>query len=70
MASFELIMAAIALCSSICYIKRISVFSAAYGRAVLIEAIVLISAVIIAGFFNLWMSKGEIDILIYDRDNE
>lgn len=70
MAIFEFIVAAFAFCSSILYIKRISVYSAAYGKAVLIEAIVTISATIIAGFFNLWMARGEIDRLMYDRYND
>lgn len=68
-AVFEFICAAILFCSIILYVKRIEVFNGVYGRAVLFESIVLISANIIAGFFNLWMARGELDRLIYDRDN-
>jgi hypothetical protein len=69
-AIFEFICAAILFCSIILYVKRIEAFNGVYGRAVLFEAIVLISANVIAGFFNLWMARGEIDTLMYDRDND
>ena len=59
-AVFEWICAAILLCSIFLYVKRIAGFNPAYGKTVLIEAIVLISANVVAGVFNFWMAKGEV----------
>jgi len=69
-AVFEWICAAILFCSIILYVKRIEAFNAVYGRAVTFEAIVLIGGNIIAGCFNLWLARGELNTLMYDRDND
>lgn len=69
-AVFEWICAAILLCSIILYVKRIEAFNPVYGRAVTFEAVVLIGANVIAGFFNLWLARGGLDTLMYDRDND
>jgi hypothetical protein len=33
------------------------------------EAIVLIISNVVAGFFNIWLARGELMTLMYDRDN-
>lgn len=69
-AIFQFICAAILSCSIILYIKRIRQLNPAYGRAVLFESIVLISANMVSGVFNIWLARGELMTLMYDRDNK
>ena len=69
-AVFDWICAAVLGCSVLLYVKRIMQLNANYGRAVTFEAIILIGANIIAGCFNIWMAQGELQRLLYDRDNQ
>jgi hypothetical protein len=68
-AVFEWICAAILGCSIILYVKRLQQLNPVYGRAVIFESIILIFANIAAGCFNLWLARGEVLTLLYDRDN-
>jgi len=68
-AVFEWICAAILGCSIILYVKRLQQLNPTYGRAVIFESIVLIAANIAAGCFNLWLARGEVLTLMYDRDH-
>jgi hypothetical protein len=34
------------------------------------ESIVLITANVVAGFFNVWLARSELSTLLYDRDNQ
>ena len=67
LAIYEWLVAAIMFCSVFLYVKRIHSLNQVYGRAVAIEAIVFISANVIAGVFNYCMSKGIINDLLFAR---
>ena len=56
LAIYEWLVAAIMFCSVFLYVKRIYSLNQVYGRAVAIEAIVFISANVIAGIFNYCLS--------------
>ena len=67
LAIFEWLVAAILFISIFLYVKRISSLNAAYGRAVLVEAVVFITANVLAGIFNYFMSKGFVNDLLLAR---
>ena len=67
LAIFEWLVAAILFISIFLYVKRISSLNAVYGRAVAIEAVVFITANVLAGIFNYFMSKGFVNALLEAR---
>ena len=70
LAIFEWLCAAILAISIFLYIKRIIANNRQYGKAVLMEGLVFCFANIIAGVFNYEMSKGYIDDMLNDRDQD
>ena len=68
LAIFEWLCAAILLISIFLYVKRITMHNQIYGRAVMIEAIVFAISNTVAGFFNYYLSKNELGVLLEDRD--
>jgi len=70
MGIFEIIVAAILICSVYLYLRRIYLLNRKYGKAVLGEAFVFIISNIIAGSFNFWITNnGYVLITLLNLDD-
>ena len=68
LAIFEWLVAAILFISIFLYVKRITMNNRIYGKAVLMEAIMFSVANTVAGFFNFYLSRNLLEVLLEDRD--